>query len=254
MHLKSITFPLTLASAAVLLIAPAAVTAASVPSKASVYPPPGLYRVDTDGKARHNDGELPALMQHTVQDGASGSVRITGGRANEAQVTKDYAGDGVVKYCMPALPLSGALPVARGCKASAGVTAPGSLNYITLCGGLKMNTTISKIDEKTWEYKIVSTESGAPVTGQMNFAGTRAVLAAQAKNGATAAERAKAAGLLAQMGTYESEMKKAAAQLAEARAELAQDGVTPEPGHSIERTSIHRLTRIAGTCSAPNAR
>jgi hypothetical protein len=116
-----------------------------------------------------------------------------------------------------------------------------------------MNTTISKLDDKTWEYKLVSTESGAPMTGQPDYAGTRSVLAVQAKNSATAAERAHLAGLLAQMGTYEAEMKGKAAELAAARAALAagEGGVTVPPvagNQRKERTSIRRLTRL-GPCS-----
>lgn len=251
MYLNSMPLRRALGSLAIL-----ALPAAAAPSRADAYPPPGLYRVDTEGTMQRNRGELPAILQHVVQDSAGGNARITGGRANQAQTTRNYPGQGPVNYCMPARPAGGAMPAATGCTAGAPVTAPGSVSYTTACGGLKMQTTIRKIDEQTWEYKVVSTESGAAVTGQPDYAGARGVLAAQAKNGATAAERAKAAGLLAQMDEYEKEMKGAAAELAQARAEMGGQAGAGLPmggagNRAKERTSIHRLTRIAATCVSP---
>lgn len=248
--------PRFFAGAALLAIPAAGMAADAV--RASAYPPPGLYRVDTEGSLQRNRGDLPAILQQSRQDGATGSAELTSSRAGEASTTQNAPGQGPVTYCMPALPAAGTMPVAKGCRASAPVSSPGSVNYISLCGGVKMNTTIRKIDDKTWEYKVVSTESGGPMTGQQNFAGTRAVLAAQEKNGATAEERAHAAGLLAQMGTYEAEMKSKAAELAQARAQMASGGggvtaAAAAGGQTKERTSVHRLTRIGATCSAPAA-
>lgn len=253
MRVKSLSLQRILAGVA-LVASPVCALGAPVASGDGIFPPPGLYRVDTEGSMQRNRGELPAIMQHMAQDGASGNARVAGGRANGAQTTRNYPGQGPVNYCMPARPAGGAMPVATGCTSGAPVTAPGSISYAATCGGLKMQTTIRKVDDKTWEYKVVSTESGAAVTGQPDYAGARGVLAAQAKNGATAAERAKAAGLLAQMDEYEKEMKGAAAELAQARAEMGgQAGAMPvgsAGAQSRERTSIHRLTRIAATCTS----
>ena len=247
---------LHVAAAGALLIASGAVIAADAATM-RLYPTPGLYRVDIQGNLQWNQGNSPAITQQTIQDGASGTVQLKSGRAGQAPVTTNYGGQGPAHVCIKPLLPSGAVPPTTNCKTSAPVAGPGSLGYTSVCGGMTLNTTIKKIDAKTWEYKLVTVDTGAPMTGLPDFAGTRAVLAAQAKNAATPAERAEAAKALSQMGAYEAEMKKNAADLAKAHAGLAAEqgaGAAAAGKETMKRTIVQRLTRIADSCGATAAR
>lgn len=245
MQLKN-TMPRTLAALAATLVAAAPALAAS---RADAYPPPGLYLVDADATLQRNRSALPAIMQHLTQDGASGAARVSGGKAGGATRSLDIPGNGPATVCMAPLAADGAMPKGSGCKASAPTRTADSLSYVMLCKGMKTNTTIRKLDDKTWEYRVATLMSGAPMGGQPNYAATRTVLAAQAKNAATPAERAHAAELLAQMGAYEAEMKSKAAELAEGREQTGYAAGAGAAGDA--HTSILRLTRIADSCAAP---
>jgi hypothetical protein len=246
MNLKSLPMG---ASALLFALSAAFPAAALAAARKDAYPPPGLYRVDSTGSMERHRGALPSIMQHLAQDGVSGNTDMSGGRAGAAQAALNAAGQGPANYCMPALPANGSMPAARGCKAGAPVPSAAGLSYATQCGGLRLNTTIRKLDGKTWEYRVVSIETGAAMAGQPDYAAARSVLAEQARNGASAAERSQAAALLAQMGGYESEMKNKSAELEQARAELAGSGtLAPGVGKvAKKRTSILRLTRV-GDC------
>ena len=248
--------PMTLrATAAVLLAASAGAACAASAALTNAYPTPGLYRIDTQGSLQHMRGGVAELSQQYTQEGAGGSVQLKGARAGSAPVTTHYAGQGPANVCIKPLPATGAMPAASSCKTSAPIVGPGSLQYTSVCGGMKLTTAIRKIDDKTWEYRIVTSGAPAPTSGQQDFAGMRRVLAEQAKTAATPKERADAAAMLAQMGAYEAEMKKNAADLAAARAELAaEEGGAAAVGgagnQSTERTVVQRLTRVAATCGA----
>jgi hypothetical protein len=235
----------------------AAILAASTAAMAAnaaltaVYPPPGLYRVDTQSNLQQLRGTASAQTQQYTQEGASGNVQLKGASAGHAPVTTNLAGQGEATVCMKPLPATGTMPVATNCKGGTPVAGPGSMRYTSVCGGMKLDITIRKVDAKTWEYRTVMVDNGAPMTGQQDFAGMRRVLDEQAKNAVTPKERADAAAALAQMGTYEAEMKKNATELSAAQAAMAKEqGGGAGAGHPItERTSIQRFTRIAETCS-----
>lgn len=246
----------------VFIIGAASAAFAASAALTSVYPTPGLYRIDTQGDLKQQRGNMPAITQQYTQEGAGGSAQIKGARAGSAPVTTNVPGQAPANVCIKPLPAIGTMPVATNCKSSAPVVGLGSLSYTSVCGGMKLNTAIKKIDDKTWEYRIVTSGNPAMMTGQQDFSGMRAMLAAQAKNAATPKERADAAATLSQMGAYEAEMKKNTADLAAARAEMAAEegggaasvGPAGAGGYSTERTVVQRLTKISATCGAVTAR
>lgn len=192
---------------------------------------------------------MPAITQQYAQEGAGGSVQLKGAKAGEAPVTTNYAGQGPANICIKPLPASGAMPVATSCKSNAPDVKPGSLRYVSVCSGMKLDTTIRKVDATTWEFRSVILYSGAPMAGQQDFSGMRRMLAAQVKTGATAQERSDAAAALAQMGVYEAEMKKNAAALKGAQAEAEeQGGGGGAVKYTKQQTVVQRLTRLADSC------
>jgi len=247
MHVKT---PLFLFAGAAVLATSSAAWAANA-ALTAVYPPPGLYRIDIQSNLTQHQGAAPAITQQYTQQGASGSVQIKSGQAGQAPVTTSLPGQRPATMCMKPLPATGAMPAGTNCKAGVPVAGPGSMRYTSVCGGMKLDITIRKVDAKTWEYKLITVDNGAPMTGQQDFAGMRRMLAEQAKTAATPKERAEAAASLAQMGAYETEMKKNAAELAAAQATMAKEqGSGAGVGnHGSERTVIQRLTRIADKCT-----
>jgi len=240
----------TMPALAALAVAFGAAAPALAATRDDVYPPPGMYQVDADATVKRNRGALPAVIAHLQQDGASGASRVSGGKLGRETRSVDHAGSEPTRVCMAPLAKGGAMPKASGCKSSAPIRTADSLSYVMLCRGMKTNTTIRKLDDRTWEYKVATVMSGSPMGGQPNYAATRTVLAAQAKNAPTAAERARAAELLSQMGIYEAEMKSKAAELAQGRAET--DYAAGAGAAGGEHTSTVRLTRIADSCAAPS--
>lgn len=166
MPLKSLLSPHMVACAALV----AAPLAASAATSASDSPPPGLYRFQTNSSIQNNSGALPPTILHQVRDSASGNAQLKGGIAGGALKTKNYAGN-AANFCMPALPAGGAMPAKQGCKSSPAVAGAAGISYATDCGALKYSTTISKIDEKTWEYKVVSSQGAGAVAGSPDYAG-----------------------------------------------------------------------------------
>ena len=248
MRLKPFSL-LSLSACSVVLLSPLANAADAV---AAAYPPPGLYRIDSDAPTKQNGGDQ--ILQHLIQDGVTGKAQITGHSAHTAESSKEFAGTGPTTYCMPALAAGGALPVKSGCKASRGAPGEHSINYITVCGGMKLATTITRVDEKTWVYKTVSAQSSAPMTGGPNYAGMAVVLVDQAAHGATAEERAKAKSQLSQIGEMQTLMKEASDKRAAGAAKLGLKGGAAMASTSgkplTERTSVHRLTRIGASCGS----
>lgn len=234
------------------LIASGAALAANA-ALISAYPPPGLYRGDTQATRRSIQAIRRPSCSNMCRKAPAAVSGSRGGRVGEAPVTTNYAGQAPATVCMKPLPATGTMPAAPNCTASTPVVKPGSVQYAADCGGVKLNIAIRKIDAKTWEFNTHSIFTGAPMTGQQDLAGMRKVLAIQAKTGATAQERSDAAALLAQMGAYEAEMKKNAADLKAAHAEMAaEQGGAAAPGRpAMEQTVLQRYTRIADTCTAP---
>lgn len=157
--------------AAFLIASGGGVAFAASAALTSAYPPPGMYRVDTQGSTQVNRGALPAITQQYAQEGVGGGVQLKGGKAGEAPVTASYAGQGPANICIKPLPASGAMPVATSCKSSAPDVTPGSLRYVSVCSGMKLDTTIRKVNATTWEFRSVILYSGAPMAGQQDFPG-----------------------------------------------------------------------------------
>lgn len=247
---------LHLFAGAAALIASSVAWAASAALTAA-YLPPGVYRVDTQGNPSLDSRGMPAIKEQYRRDGTSGSVQLEGGRAGQAPVTNNRIGPGPANVCVKPLPATDTMPAAPNCAASAPVVGPGGVRYAVVCGGVKFDITLKKIDAMTWEYTMVRLESGVPITGlPQDFARMRRLLNEGVKTAATPEGRATAAATLARMEAYEAEMKKNDADLAAAHvAGPAEQGSEAGAGnHTADGALVQRYTRIADVCKGPEAR
>lgn len=230
--LQSKSFWRTLACAGVALFP---IAAASAP--ADPFPPPGLYRVDSDGAMN-----MSGTTARIAGNGATGAGVIEGRTGNQAVQRRVTPATGQVTMCMPARPVNGGLPLPNSsCRAGAPVSGPDSTTFTAACGFLNTTTVVRKLNPKTWEYRTTSVEKlgGAALP---DFAMQRRMFEQSARNAPTAEERADAAGVLANWAQYVAEARENAAE----EANLSPSGRTQAERRS---TLVTRLTRIGETCT-----
>jgi hypothetical protein len=79
--------------------------------------------------------------------------------------------------CIEPLPATETMPAAAHCTASATVVGPGGVRYAAVCGGVKYDIVLKKIDAMTWECRIVRLDGGDLVNGMLqDFARMRRLL------------------------------------------------------------------------------
>jgi hypothetical protein len=237
----SMPFPRALGCAAVLLFPLAACGAPADP-----FPPPGLYRVESDGSMTMRGGTI-----RSATDAATASGVVETHSPGRPSTRQTVAGEGPKNICMPARAANGGLPLpASSCRGGAPVVGPNGVTYSAACGFADITTLVRKLDSKTWEYKVTSVEHlGAAGAGALpDFSMQRKMFEQSARSAPTAAERADAASVLANWAEYE----------AEARANAAEAGNLPQQGRARQEerksTLVTRLTRIADTCPSAGAR
>jgi hypothetical protein len=225
---------------AVLPLLPAA--AAAVPD--SHLPPPGLYRVDSEGNSTTLNGRGPSITVQQQADGASGNERYQALRAGAGQVARDYVGERNTTFCMPVSGRGAGLPLPNGgsCRSGPGVAGKDGTTFVLHCQGLDMTTVVRKLDARTWEVRFEGQQS-APVVGSVDdgMAQMKRVLEYAAKNG-PAADRAEALRELAALDARGAELKQALTNL------KAPPGGAGGVGATLQ--GVQRLTRIADRCEA----
>lgn len=237
MHLQSKSFPRALGCAAVLLFPLAAFGAPADP-----FPPPGLYRVDSDATMTVNGNRI-----RVASDAASGAGVVETHGAGKAPTRQLVAGEGAKNICMPARAANGGLPLpGSNCRSGPAETGPGGTTFTAACGFMDVTTVVRKLDAKTWEYRVSSVEHlGAGVAAMPDLSMQKKMFEQSAKNAPTAAERADAASVLANWAEYE----------AGARDTANEAGSLPQPARGERKsTLVTRLTRIADTCGATPAK
>lgn len=227
---------------------------------AKVMPPPGLYRIDSEGSFGWNAAPGVAVQQKI--DGATGAMvdRRTAGGASSERV---YKGSGAVTHCVKlvnkqAMALPAAL--AGNCQVQSTSAIKDGVVHQAACPGGATTLTVLRIDSDTWEYRTEVQTGGATPTLATAI---KPVLEHTALHGATADERAKAAQQLKELPAMQDKMtaERAAAadifnkqlkaakspqEVAALKAALAQlqGGV---PMHSQSR---ERWTRIGNICDS----
>lgn len=251
-----------MAFTSLMLAALAAAPAATPAASADFLPPPGLYRVETDGVILGRDQASTAMRQTTDAGGAT--VARTYHRNGQVAAVATDPGHGALTQCIKPLDKAqsmaalAAMAGAGACVAAGpGVLENGSLVTRQKCPFGEFTHTITKVDKVTWEYRTEA--SVRPVTsgGAMlaNMAMMKTMLENAKKNAPTAAERDKAAAALADMEAHKDEMAQQAAQMeamqpeiARLQAEARNHGVPPQAG-TMNSRGVTRLTRIADSCA-----
>jgi len=223
------------------------------------FPPPGLYRLDTDTRVQEKIGPHEAIIDYNT-DGQSGDQitrAIVAGQSDGGRVAK---GSGPVTQCIrrgpPVLP-----PNAKGvCKTLSSSHGPKGFVQVASCPAGKMTLTLRRLDDKTWEtIEELDMSSGT----RPGLGGTRALLEMAARHGETARDRAEAAQALAKLPRMEATMAGDSARAEAMMQEALAKARTPEE-MAMVRQAIARmngqvpiqsrtrgtLTRIADSCPA----
>lgn len=255
--------PLLVTTLATLLAVGAGVADAAIsPAEFNkVAPPPGLYRIDSDGTMRMPDDGATIRQQN---NGASGDVRVTATQDGKVQ-QRDYKGAGGQTYCMP--PRSGKVELPPGMASAACKNISESVTATTIvtesqCSIGKLKITMRKLGGDKWEMLHEADTKTSP--GGSNMNAMRPMLENAAKNAPTAEQRAQAKQLLADLPKQQAAME---AQLAETRAELIKEQASAssaaekaeiakqlqamDQGGPLMHTSSRSLwTRIGDSCAA----
>ena len=228
-------------------------------SISDTLPPPGLYRIDTDGTVRSMHGGQVVTSQRMQTAGAGGATNTRVTVPGQPAITRKYPGQTdqtvCVKPAAPTLP-----PPLAGC-----VSAPARLTDTGVvmdnkCGYLNAVTTIRKLDDKTWEYTTRTLQYARNRAQAMadSTAGLRAMAENVAKYGKTVEEREKARqfldnlpGFAAATAKSQEKSKTLQSQLDRAQAEgAAKSGLAASADAPIsEATIVQHWTRIADACT-----
>lgn len=228
---------------------------------AQELPTPGLYRVDTVGKAEHQVGPHQAIIT-TEEDGASGDQATRSVVAGADSGRKVYKGGAPVTQCVKAGPPT--LPPAFGKGTCTNQETRRSAQGVVLvesCPTGKLTLTIRRLDARTWEYV---TEMDMSSGTTPNLDGTRTMLQLAAKSAESPADRARAAKALADLPRREAHMARdrvaaeAALQQALAKARTPEEAAAGRQAIArlhgkvpIKITDRATLTRIADRCTSP---
>lgn len=254
--------PRTLLVAALFVVG-AADAAISPAAFNKVAPPPGLYRIDTDGTMRMPDADATIRQK---QDGATGDVDVSATQKGQAY-QRQFKGTGEQTYCLP--PRSGKAAIlppemgAAACKNISESVTDTTLVTESQCSIGKIKVTIRKLGNDTWEVLHEGDMKTSPGGQDMNA--MRPMLENMAKNAPTAEQRAQAKQMLADLPKQQAAMQ---AALAETKAELIKEQTSAssaaekaeigkqlqamEQGGPHMKTNSRTLwTRIGNSCAAP---
>lgn len=244
-----------------LMMAALAATPAATP--ADFLPPPGLYRVETDGVIKGRDHVTTAMRQTTDAGGTTVARNYLPNGQVAASATEQ--GDGPLTQCIrpaskeQALASLAAVAGAGACVASGvGVVENGSLVTRQKCPFGEFKHTVTKVDNITWEYRVDALVRPVTTGGGMmaNFALMKSMLENARANAPTAKEREKAAAALIELEQKKGELARQAAQMdamqpeiARMQAEARRHGVPAQSGAMVSQ-GVTRLTRIGDSCMA----
>lgn len=227
------------------------------PAWAGELPPPGLYRIDTDGTISPNGADLSTRIAH---DGASGDARAEY-RAGKDSALRQHKGDGPITHCISTLNGAPSLPfVQAGCTSRIVGRSKDTVVVSAVCPSATSMLTIRQLERDRWEH-LTETQLYSPKDGPQ-LGGMAAMLRQQAQHAPTAEQRAKAQRQLDAMPAMQQELN---ARHAETRAMLEQKlRSATEPGEQAGlRAALAQLgggakttqfraravwTRIADTC------
>lgn len=257
--------PRTLLVAAFYAAAIAAPSHAAVTPDAfnKVAPPPGLYRIDSDATMRMAPDS--ATVRHQ-QDGASGKLDVTATQPGKRPQQVFQGSVPKAQYCLP--PRSGKAAIlppqmaAAACKNISESITDTTLVTESQCAIGKIKVTIRKLGNDKWKMTHESDTKTSPAASNMNA--MRPMLENMAKNAPTAADRAQAKEMLADLPRQQAEMQ---AALAETRADLLKEQASAssaaekaeigkqllamdQGGPTMHATSRTLWTRIGNSCSA----
>lgn len=235
--------------------------AALAATPADFLPPPGLYRVETDGVIKGRDHVSTAMRQTTDAGGTTVARSFKPDGQVGATVTQQ--GSALTQCIKPlshpqAMAALAAVAGAGACVAAGpGVVENGSLVTRQNCPFGQFTHTVTKLDNITWEYRVDAIVR--PVTSgsalMANVAMMKKMLEHAKAHAPSAAERDKAAAALADFDRNQGELAQQAAQMdamqpeiARLHAEARQHGVPPQSG-AMASQGVTRLTRIADSCA-----
>lgn len=215
-------------------------------SVADPFPPPGLYRIDTDAQIRSQ-----GTVQRITQQGTSGRATVNSQAPGRADDIRNAQGESPKNFCMgPRSANGGLLPPASSCRGAKLANSANGATYTMQCGFADITTVVRKLNATTWEYRVSTVEhqGGGEIPGLPSFAQQKAMFAVTAKNGATAEDRAQAQYNLSHWDEYVAKARAEAAEMAKEDAAL---GESAGASATLARTStsIHRLVRIGDTCT-----
>ncbi|HEX7987386.1 MAG TPA: hypothetical protein VF616_28020 [Duganella sp.] len=248
---------------AALLAAGAASAAISPAAFNKVAPPPGLYRIDSDGTLRMPDADATFRQK---EDGASGDVSVSATQQGQGY-QRDFKGAGAQTYCLP--PRSGKAAIlppdmgAAACKNISESVTDTTLVTESQCSIGKVKVTIRKLGNDTWEVLHEGDMKTSPGGADMNA--MRPMLENMARNAPTAEQRAQAKQMLADLPKQQAAMQAALAETkaalikeqasatsAEEKGAIAKQLQAMEQGGPRMQTRGRTLwTRIGNSCAAP---
>jgi hypothetical protein len=223
-----------------------------------IMPPPGLYRIDSDGTLTQAAGTV-----RQTQDGASGDVS-TQTSSGGSSYRREFKGDAPVTHCVPLRSASEAvLPqIMSGgaCKTISTTVAGDTIVHTAQCATGPVTNTIRKLGGDVWE--ITNQISMSPVAGAPDLNNMRPLLEQMAQHG-TPEERAKASETLAKLPQLQRQMNSERAQVSSEMAQALAKAKTPEEaaalrsamqamqqtGSNMEGHSLQRWTRIGNSCA-----
>lgn len=200
------------------------------------FPTPGFYRIDMESKQIHHSGKPVTIDSKT--DGATGDTNTTF-KTKDTAKSLAMKGDRQVTFCRKASTSDEQVVIPESLKCKDVVITRSANTVVTTasCSYADLRTTVTKVDDKTWDFVTEMSRTQGQIMGGMNNPdGMRMVLENQVKNGATAEAREQAKQALATL----PKSKPAATAAAPA-------GKSAGP-KAMEVFSKARWTRIADTC------
>ena len=226
--------PLISPSRAVLALGLLAISSATL--AADKLPPPGLYKVDTDGATVHRGGATVSLQQK-----ADGSVIQRMQTPGKAPTTRAMTGEPAKQLCLGAPAAGGASALAglvgkSNCKS---LSPPAGATFAASCDMADFAATVRQLDPTSWEIK-VKLDEHLGSKGMLDFEQQKKMWQITLKNATTAEEKADAEYTLSHWEEYKEDMRQAAAE----------SGAAGAPGAATRSTTMtSRLTRVADTCT-----
>lgn len=201
-------------------------------------PPPGLYRVDSNGTTRDRDGSVQ--RQHSGIDG-TGVIRAQG--PHQPGRTIALGADGPKSICLGERSANGLplppMPAQAKCTNTPAVEGPDGVSSSARCSFADIVTVIRKLDAKTWEMKAdIKMHTGAGGAGMLDFDAQRKRYEAIAKTSTNPDSRANAEAVLKNWEQYKANLTKSATSAAGSGAIAS------------TTTVVSRLTRIGDSCKS----